>query len=122
MGEVGGSLLPRSHQGIRIHRPYYYRLNVSLLTQFSAKVCHQTHSIINRHLLPTSPSVGTDRTGLRVTIFKTTSAIFAFRFGWVATPWLIGDSHSPYTQRVATRGIIAIPRHPLTAIPTASME
>ena len=70
---------------------------------------------------PYSPSVGTDRTGLRVTLLVTTSAIFAFRFVWGATPWLIGDSQSPYAQQVTTRRITGIPSHPLTAIPTSSV-
>lgn len=101
----GWRLLPRSQLRYPYPPPvllpakcFYYSRSIS------AKVCHQTHSIINRHLLPTSP-LKTDRTGLRVT-----TAIFALPFCFGRYPVLIRYSLK----------ITGIPPHPLTAIPASS--
>ena len=58
---------------------------------------------------PTSPPVGTDRAGLRVTILITTTAIFALPFCFGRYPVLIRYSLS----------VPGIPPHPLTAIPAS---
>jgi hypothetical protein len=112
-------LLPRSH------RRYPYPLPVLLPAKCWAvtlcvKVCHQTHSIINRHLPPTIrlwERIGQDWGH----IFVTTSAInFTFCFRRHSEMFRYT---SPYLCcYAATSRKPGIPPHPLTAIPTFPNE